>query len=63
MCSVAGIYRGVPVSQVAVAVEDVNDNAPRFMNDSYSATIPEGNYAARNEIIITVSPLQPATLC
>ena len=38
-------------------LEDVNDNAPVFHNDSYSVTISEGDYSVNNDIITTVSYL------
>lgn len=36
-------------------VQDVNDNAPVFLNDSYSATIPEDNYSTSSLLLVTVS--------
>ena len=36
-------------------VLDVNDNAPVFLNDSYSATISEANYSTSNLLLATVS--------
>lgn len=38
-------------------VGDVNDNPPRFQNDSYYAAIPEGNYSTQHQIITEVSIL------
>lgn len=41
-------------AMVSVVVGDVNDNPPRFQNDSYSAAIPEGNYSMQHRIITQV---------
>ena len=45
----------LPPVQVSVVVEDVNDNPPRFQNDSYYVAIPERNYSTQNQIITQVS--------